>query len=252
MVDEQFEGDRLDDERWIPHYLPQWRGRERSKARYRVLDGRLELTIEPDQEPWYPEVTGPMRVSSLQTGCFAGPLGSTIGQHRTDERMWVVEEQPTRRLVTPDRGVVEMRAAWAPHADAMVALWMIGFEDVPERSAEICVCEIFGSEVVDGRALIGMGVRPFGDPRLTDEFAKVAVDIHVDDWHSYATCWDGSTVTFWIDDEHVFEVGQSPTYPMQLMLNIYAFAEPSEAEEIPPFRVDRIRVWEPFEKDRQA
>lgn len=25
----------------------------------------------------------------------------------------------------------------------MAALWMMGFEDRPERSAEICVCEIF-------------------------------------------------------------------------------------------------------------
>ena len=45
----------------------------------------------------------------------------------------------------------------------MVALWMIGYEDPPERSAEICVCEIFGREVGVDHALVGMGVHPLGD-----------------------------------------------------------------------------------------
>ena len=28
----------------------------------------------------------------------------------------------------------------------MVALWLIGYEDEPDRSGEICVCEIFGRD----------------------------------------------------------------------------------------------------------
>jgi len=51
---------------------------------------------------------------------------------------------------------------------AMVALWMIGLEDEPERSSEICVAEIFGRTVGPDSARIGMGVHPFGDPAIAD------------------------------------------------------------------------------------
>jgi hypothetical protein len=38
----------------------------------------------------------------------------------------------------------------------MVAFWMIGFEDAPERSAEICICEIFGRDVQRDDAVVGV------------------------------------------------------------------------------------------------
>ena len=68
--------------RWIPHYLPHWSTRERSAARYAIADGRLSLLITANQQPWCPDLDGEVRVSSLQTGVFAGPVGSTVGQHR--------------------------------------------------------------------------------------------------------------------------------------------------------------------------
>jgi hypothetical protein len=41
----------------------------------------------------------------------------------------------------------------------MVAFWMVGLEDRPERSAEICVAEVFGNAVEPGMsAAVGMGV----------------------------------------------------------------------------------------------
>jgi hypothetical protein len=67
----------------------------------------------------------------------------------------------------------------------MVALWMIGYEDEPERSAEICVCEIFGKDVEAHRARVGMGVHPFGDARIV-EFSAEKLPIDVRDFHVYA------------------------------------------------------------------
>ena len=43
----------------------------------------------------------------------------------------------------------------------MVALWMIGFEDQPDRSAEICICEIFGWDVRPVDTFAGIGARRF-------------------------------------------------------------------------------------------
>ena len=49
-------------------------------------------------------------MSSLQTGLFAGPLGSTIGQHRFKREAVVPEEQQNVRLYTPQHGPFEVRA----------------------------------------------------------------------------------------------------------------------------------------------
>jgi hypothetical protein len=38
----------------------------------------------------------------------------------------------------------------------------IGSEDEPERSAEICIGELFGRDLAAGRAGVGMGLHPFG------------------------------------------------------------------------------------------
>jgi hypothetical protein len=93
--EDTFDDDALDLERWIPHYLPHWSTRERSAARYEIADGCLRLLIEADQQPWCPELDGHVRVSSLQTGVFAGPVGSTVGQpDSTHERSCMRSNRP--------------------------------------------------------------------------------------------------------------------------------------------------------------
>src|SRR5436190_18014855 len=145
--EDTFEGDTLDPGRWLPYYLPHWSSRERSAARYTVGGGELRLRITADQQPWCPELDGDVRVSSLQTGVFAGPVGSAVGQHRFNPATVVREEQPNARLYTPLYGRIEAQARALDDPRSMVALWMIGYEDEPERSGEICVFEIFGRDV---------------------------------------------------------------------------------------------------------
>lgn len=219
---EEFAGEELDASRWLPYHLPHWSSRARSAARYSVR-GRLELRIDADQEPWCPELDGATRVSSLQTGLVAGPLGSTVGQHRFSPDAVVREEQAEARLYTPHHGLVEMTASAHIDDRAMVALWMIGLEDVPERSAEICVAEIFGRDLREGSAAIGMGVHPFGDPSIRDDFAAVRLPVDVREPHTYGVRWEPGRVAFYVDRRLVRVVDQAPDYPMQLMLGIYGF-----------------------------
>jgi hypothetical protein len=80
--EDPFDGDVLDQAHWLPYHLPQWSSREAAAARYQLGGGVLRLLIEVDQPPWCHEFDGQTRVSSLQTGGFAGPVGSTVGQHR--------------------------------------------------------------------------------------------------------------------------------------------------------------------------
>jgi hypothetical protein len=244
VIEDTFDGPELDRGLWLPYYLPQWSGRERSAARYVLADGALRLRIEADQEPWCPELDGEIRVSSLQTGVFAGPLRSAIGQHRLHPHAVVREEQENARLCTPLYGRVEVRARALDDPDAMVAFWLIGYEDEPERCGEICVCEIFGRDVRPERAAVGVGVRAFADPRLRDDFQAVELPIDARETHVYAADWRPGRVDFLVDGHLVRTVGQAPDYPMQLMLGIYEFpggARPAAAYP-KEFVVDHVRV----------
>jgi hypothetical protein len=246
--EDAFDADVLDQTRWIPHYLPQWSARRRSAARYEIGGGCLRLLIEADQRPWCPEFDGDVRVSSIQTGVFAGPLGSPVGQHRFHAAAVVREEQRNARLYTPHYGLVEMRARAIDHPANMVALWMIGYEDEPDRSAEICVCEIFGRDVGRHTAAVGMGVHPFGDPRIVDDFAAEEVPIDAREFHRYAAEWTPNGVAFFVDGRRVKTTAQSPSYPMQLMLSIYEFPPGAEDPPAPSgypkqFTIDYVRGY---------
>jgi beta-glucanase (GH16 family) len=190
-----------------------------------------------------------VRVSSLQTGVFAGPVGSTVGQHRFHPDAVVREAQNNVRLYTPHYGRIELRAKALDDPRAMVALWLIGYEDEPERSAEICVCEIFGRDVGADHAAVGMGLHPFGDPSIGDDFSAVRIPIDAREFHVYAAEWTPEQVVFLVDGDLVRTVGQSPAYPMQLMLGIYEFPPDDDAatrpdEDYPKsFAVDYVRGY---------
>ena len=246
--DDDFVGSSLDRTRWLPHYLPQWSSRAASAARYAVGDGLLRLRIDRDQQPWCPEFDGWLRVSSLQTGVFAGPVGSSIGQHRFAADLVVREAQDAAALYTPQYGLIECRAQAIADPANMVALWLIGFEDRPERSAEILVFEIFGRDVSPERADVGMGVHPFHDPSIVDDFEQVTLRLDAREFHDYAVEWTPVRVRFFVDERQVREVAQSPAYAMQLMLNVYELAERPEpaspADRYPKeFLVDSVRGW---------
>jgi hypothetical protein len=246
--EDTFDGETLDEARWLPYYLPQWSSRAASAARYQVGGGLLRLLIEADQQPWCPEFDGQTRVSSLQTGVFAGPVGSTVGQSRFKAGLVVREAQPNVRLYTPQYGLFELRAKAIDDPRCMVALWMIGYEDEPDRSAEICICEIFGRNVTADRVGVGMGLHPFGDASIRDEFSVEPIAIDAREFHVYAAEWTPEYVAFFVDHRLVKTVGQSPGYPMQFMLGIYEFPDDGQSARPPQqypkqFVVDYVRGY---------
>jgi len=240
-----FDRGRLDPDRWIAAYLPQWSSRAQSAPAFTFEDGGLVLEVRPGQQPWCPEWDGDLRVSSIQTGVFAGPLGSAIGQHRFAPDVVVREEQAERRLYTPRLGRIEIRAAASDAPDTMVALWMIGFEDAPDDCGEICVVEIFSRDVGPDRVAIGMGVHPHRDPRLSDDFTRVPVAIDATESHEYAVEWTAGGITWEVDGRVVRSSSQSPGYPMQLMLGIYAFGPVAAGGAARRFVVEHVRGYPP-------
>jgi Glycosyl hydrolases family 16 len=242
---DDFDRADLDENLWLPYYLPHWSSRLRTRARYVIGESRLRLRIEPDQEPWCPELDGETRVSSLQTGLFAGPVGSAVGQHRFHPDATVREAQENVRLYTPSGGArVEIRCRASADPAAMGALWLIGYEDLPHRSGELCICEIFGRDVDTAEAVVGMGIHPFGDAQLADDFEAVRLPIDATAFHTYAAEWERGRSRFFVDGRLVRTVEQAPDYPLQLMLSVFAFpTEPRREELVPEFVVDWVRGY---------
>ncbi len=247
-LDEHFTGDALDLDVWFPYYLPHWSSRAESQATYVVRDGALHLSIPTDQPLWCADQHEvPLRVSCIQSGSFAGPVGSTIGQQPFREGLLVREEQPTWWGYTPRYGHVEVRMRGIITHRSMIAFWMSGIEDRPERSGEICVAEIFGDAVRDGSAAVGNGVHRFRDPALTEDFTGEPLPIDVAEFHTYGVDWRPESLTFTVDGAQLRQLDQSPHYPVQLMIGVFDFpakAPPGQMNvPVPELVVSHVRGY---------
>jgi Glycosyl hydrolases family 16 len=205
---DDFDGPDLDPAVWVPHYLPQWSSRAASAATYALRDSELHLTIPAEQDLWCPDDHDPLRVSGIQSGVFSGEVGSTVGQQPFRDGLTVREAQPAHRGWTPEYGRIEVRARMDLSRRSMASVWVVGLEDEPSRSGEICIFEVFGDAVVvdHGRpvaASVGMGVHPFRDSELTDDFATPRLELDVGALHVYAADWQPGRVEFFVDGEHV-------------------------------------------------
>ena len=242
-LDERFAGDDLDRAVWLPHYLPHWSSREASAAAYTVADGALRLEVPPDHPRWCPDRhPEPLRVSCLQSGSWSGPVGSTRGPQPFAEGLTVRSEEPTWWGCTPTYGEVGIRMRGEVGPRSMVAFWLSGIEDRPERSAEICVAEIFGRDLRDGRTVVGMGVHAFRNPDVAEDFTTVPLDLDVGELHDYAVDWRPDGIDFLVDGEVVRRSAQSPDHPVQLMVGVFDFPD-WPGDDVPVPGLTATRVW---------
>jgi len=243
---DEFEGDELDTTKWLPYYLPQWSSRKQSAPRYTYREGTLVLQISEDQQPWCPEFDGQVKASCIQTGVFAGPTGSPFGQLRFNPNLVVREPQINVQLYTPQYGYFECRAKAIATRGNHVSLYMIGYEDTPERCGEINMFEIFGKDVGPTSAKVCYGIHPWADPDLTDEFYQDTLEIDATAFHIYSYEWTPTHIDFFVDNQQIRRIYQSPHYPMQFMLSIYELPGGDVNAQYPrEFVVDYVRVYQP-------
>ena len=230
---DDFDAPGLDRAAWLPHYLPHWSSREASAAAYAVEGSELRLTIPVQQGLWCEgDHEPPLRVSGVQSGSLSGQQPFRDGQR-------VRSEEPAWWGVTPHFGRLEVRARMELSPRSMASVWMVGIEDEPDRCGEICLFEVFG----DAPDAIGMGIHPFRDPALSDDFAAPRLDIDVREPHVYSADWRPGRVDFSVDGEPVRSVAQAPDYPMQFMVAVFDFPQkPGPADHVPLFAVDRVRA----------
>jgi hypothetical protein len=222
-----------------------WSSRAASAATYAVTGSELRLTIPPEQGLWCPDDhEEPLRVSGVQSGVYSGPAGGTAGQQPFRAGQLVREHQPEQWGWTPEYGVLEVRARVELSPRSMASVWMVGREQDPAECGEICIFEVFGDALEDGSAAVGMGVHPFRDPALTDEFDAPRLSLDVAAPHVYAADWQPGRVDFHVDGVHVKTVAQAPAYPMQMTVAVFDF--PAKAHlapdgHVPVLAVDVIR-----------
>jgi beta-glucanase (GH16 family) len=131
---------------------------------------------------------------------------------------------------------------------------MIGYEDSPERSSEIAICEIMGAYVRPTSSRIGYGVHPWSDPTIREEFYEDFLAIDATQYHIYATEWTPTHIDFYVDNQKTRTVNQSPKYPMQFMLGIYERPNQSAGADAPDrsasypkkFIIDYFRAYQPI------
>lgn len=241
---EHFDGSDLAGDRWVPWYLPHWSSRVGTRATYDVADSVLRLRIPTDQGPWCPERHEPaLRTSTIASGLYAGPLGSTIGQQPFADGLTVTEEQDPFRgwLLTGGRLTVRARADVS--ARSMVSVWLTGFEDEPDRCGEVCVFEAFGDTVTAASVGVGAGVHVFRDPALREDFSVTPVDLDLREWHDYSVSMEPDGCTWSVDGRPLRTSAQCPAYPLQIFVGVFDFPDRDDgtlAGHVPTLEVDSI------------
>jgi beta-glucanase (GH16 family) len=123
---------------------------------------------------------------------------------------------------------------------------MIGYEDTPEKCGEINMFEIFGQDISAASTKVGYGLHPWADPNLTDEFYQDPLEIDATKFHVYAHEWTPTHIDFYVDNQKISRINQSPNYPMQFMLSIYELPEADINTAYPKeFVVDYVRGYQP-------
>ncbi|HET7703880.1 MAG TPA: glycoside hydrolase family 16 protein [Candidatus Limnocylindrales bacterium] len=248
-LDETFPGPALDEAIWLPAYLPHWSSRADAAPSYAIRADGLHLAIPPEHPLWCPDTHDePIRISGIQSGHWSGPLGSTRGQAPFRPGLVVREDIPPFNGYTPQYGRIEIRMRGVISPRSMVACWMIGIEDRPERSGEICLVEIFGASVRDGSAEVGMGIHAFRDPALREDWSAERFPLDPAEVHTYAVEWAPGSVDFLIDGRPVRHADQAPDYPMQLMIAAFDFpdrATDTDVSATPELVVSHVRGRSP-------
>jgi len=211
---------------WVTGYLEHWTTPERAAARFaRSRDG-LILRIDADQPDWRPE-DAPLRVSNLQTGSFAGPIGSTRGTHRhRPDALTVRTPVPTKLLWAPRSGRVDITVSASRDPDCMLAAWLVGTEHTSPRDAgEVCIFEIDARPGPTGWTARS-GIKAHHDDRLVTDMRETPLDVDASRPHTWTAIWgDGETV-LGCGGRVVQRLRQAPDYPVFLMIDLFELGPP--------------------------
>ena len=182
IFQDEFDGETLDDSRWVPQYLSSWAQKpELAEPTYIMENGLMRLQIFAETQPWCPEYDGETVVSGFTTG----DRNALHNWNGTNAVRNPVEMQATH---LNQYGYYEIRAKGQSGSARHAAWWLLGFEDVPDESAEIDIFEILGNN----SHKVPVNFHAWNDPDAPDgggfSYTNRQMDFH-EEFHIYGFNW---------------------------------------------------------------
>lgn len=257
IFEDEFEGDTLDTSRWVPEYLSSWtRDPDLAVPTYTMENGLMRLQIFSETAPWCPEYDGKTVVSGFATG-NRNALHNWNGNN-------VVRNPGEMQLTHINQyGYYEIRAKGQAGSARHVAWWLLGFEDVPEESAEIDIFEILGNN----SHKVPVDFHRWNDPDAPDgggfSYTNNSMDFH-DEFHIFGFNWiegagdatNPDKMEFYVDGVKTGGRNVNIDYPMIQLFSLYEKRGGGWTGIWLPkpypntFDIDYVRVYKPVPGDR--
>ncbi|MBP2000165.1 beta-glucanase (GH16 family) [Paenibacillus shirakamiensis] len=214
---DEFNAADLNQQLWFPYYLPHWSTRELTKANYEIQNGNLVLKITPEMKTWDPIKDAGTVISGIQTG-------EKDWIHRWTNYTAINHHEETVQNLIQKYGYFELRAKVQKGSGIHSAWWMVGFQQDQNASgetkmnAEVDIFETLGNNPTT--ELINL--HPWNDPNITSSgnSASSGADLS-QDFHVYGFEWTETNMKFYLDNQLVKTINQSPNYPMMTLLGLY-------------------------------
>lgn len=217
---DEFNETFLDEDLWFKWYMPHWTLRERCEANYELVDGKIELLITPEMQPWDPEHDNETVISGIQTA-------EKDELHQWTNYPDINHHEPTVNNHLQKYGYYEIRAKIAKGGGLHSAWWMIGFQqDAPlwEQSIQTAEVDIFEALGRNGTTNLKYNLIRWGDKSLTSSNVLYERPVGFDmseDFHVYGFDWDETSMRLYIDGQLFAAYDQSVQYPMLTLLGLY-------------------------------
>lgn len=222
IFQDEFDGETLDDSRWVPQYLSSWAQKpELAEPTYIMENGLMRLQIFAETQPWCPEYDGETVVSGFTTG----DRNALHNWNGTNAVRNPVEMQATH---LNQYGYYEIRAKGQSGSARHAAWWLLGFEDVPDESAEIDIFEILGNN----SHKVPVNFHAWNDPDDPDgggfSYTNRQMDFH-EEFHIYGFNWiEGGgqgeapdKMEFYVDGVKTGERNVNIDYPVLQLFSLY-------------------------------
>lgn len=260
IFQDEFNDTELDRTKWVDRYLSSWSKDWNRTNNYVEQDGQMTIKIDRNTEAWCQEFDD----ETIVTGFTTGQRNGLHNWNKTNQVRFPEDPQLTH---INQYGYYEMRAKGQSGSSRHVAWWLLGFEDVPQESAEIDIFEIKGasSDRVPPalHAWGSSGAFPSGG---LPEHYDPTKDFH-NEWHVYGFDWEQGAgsgsypdkITMYIDGKAVASKNVNIDYPMIQLLSLYEKRMPrawtGEWEWRPypnTFDIDYVRVYKKLPEGKPA
>lgn len=250
IFQDEFDNEDIDRDKWVDRYLSSWSLTAANANEWITKNGIMHLQIREETQPWCEEYDGATIVSGFTTG-------QRNGLHNWNGNNKVRNPEDTMLTHINQYGYYEMRAKCQQGSARHSAWWLLGFEDIPEESAEIDIFEVKGK---DGTR-VPPNLHSWNDSDAVGSSFSTYINKTKDfnnEYHVYGFDWQKGTsgdskypdkVILYVDGKEVSSAKVNIDYPMIQLISLYEKREGGwtgswEWQPYPnSFEIDYVRVY---------